>query len=494
LKRNNGELAKKIDYIRTMASLSDPENEKCLDTLEELFNRNFRNLSSTDFRFKWDLVKTFDSTSQNHIDSLNNLIRSDVSAGIEKRQLHEVANFMREQGARFNFLNGNQLKIWIENCILVMGLCDTDHKWRYRHGGEWGHESINSICGNAALAGLLPLIFAQKDDTNILSELFLSSLSHYLGDSIEENSKSHAESIIAAVSRNTLWIYRLDSVWCKRELLSQLSTPDRQKAHAYWQGFLLLRSWDMKFLASTLFFDEVISLLKYFREVNTDYEKYFGDDLSRAFAFLLAELYLRTPKQEQLLDFFEEFIDLELNSNLFLEWLDSIAFAIQRIDSQKDPELADSIYDDRITNLVSILEKKAISKRTVGCLAELAVAFRSKFEEYVTRIEKLVASHKCTFGNNSRILIWLGDSMSGDFLAERSPDAFCRLIVLYVNNSKMDNIFADFQLADIVSKYGIILRSRAGDSFRELMKSSGRRGFLETHHRIEQSFGGNNAS
>lgn len=476
-----------------MTSFIPADDQDFLNRISERLSDLSLETSVEDNRKSWDELSAYRCVDQETVGSLIELLGSRLSADLGRGVNREVAMFMQSQSSKYEFFSVEQMEKWTDIAQLLIERCESDHAWRYEYGAEWGHDALNSLCGIASAAAILPVLVSTTEGRERAAKRFFILIESLLGSHIENDRTSHSESMIAALAPYSLWINRIDSSWFLSHIMSSLDVFEQQTAHAFWQGFLAQRKWDMQFLNTTEFPSRIVELLTILRAKEIPRQDYFGRDEFRAFGFLLTEMFLRTPPNQQLDSFFDQVIYLELNSPLLEAWIDSIGFAIQKIDSAEFPTLADTIYVERFEKLISKLKDKNISPRIVGFIFDAIVGFREKFSEAFELILKLTQDKGCEIPSNSRMLMWLNEDPAGTYHVAHTPALICRLINGFLLYSRSDKDYSDMQLAEFIEKFGRTLTTESGLEFESLKRSIRAKSYFRSQEQLIRLFGDPNA-
>jgi hypothetical protein len=444
---------------------------------------------NTDRLASLEAAKNFSSVDLAEIDSFLQIINKYVNSG--SPELREISILLRNQSSRMNFLEVEQMDLWASICLRLINICSTDHLFTLEHDQDWYFDAINSVCGNALHAGLAVLLLNKEQDSDNYLEGFLSNIEPHLLPHIEESVSvgfnSHAEPLIAALSRNAIWIDRHAHAWFESNILRHLDAPEIQTARAFWQGFLVNRAWDLDFIKSSHLDQRILFLLDWLTQHNTSYEGYFDNPLNEPFVWLLADFFLRSPSYDSLESFFSEFLKLEIHRRLGSEWLRSVAYMLQDIDIATHPDLGDDFFKTRLLPLWnSIFENWKLDldptgrPEVISSLAESVVALNHSFPQAVDALSEKSQNFGVRFEGSSRLLIWLNDKNDTGRLFEQYPEHLCRLLSLIVRGSSSDRDFSDWQVSDILEGSGSFLKANSPQEFQELYDECRQSQFVRT--------------
>lgn len=406
------------------------------------------------YRDSWDEVTKFDSDVEAEIDYFLDLIAGVVSNPIGAWRLREISSLLRETSARVRLGKTTQVAAWLNTATELISKCDTNHMWRYKNGAEWYHDAINSVCGNATHSAVSIILLNPDITSDPIKLHFKNFLNLIINNHIEDSASSHSEPVISTLGRNAVWLSRTFPGWLETNVLAQLGNFESQVSRAFWQGFLVNRKWDLEFLTVSSLDCLILNLLKQLKSGALTYDSYFGRDSSESFVFLMVELFLRTPEDEQLEFLFRGFASLESNSLLFIRWIDAMSWSMHKIDWVQNPTLSDEIYLRRIKPFLDSISDLHLNSQSVGILAELLGALRNSFPEALEYWKVLVSTSHSLFSRNSRILMWLTYDANTEFLVENHPSELLTFIRIYLAGMTRDKAVGDWELAEFISKYG----------------------------------------
>lgn len=463
----------------TQAADNNTLKEDLFQSLAVLISEPESVATTSYFREEWDALRRLDLLDKAEVFRFSTVVKVALEGYLNDRGLREISRLARDIAPSLSWLDEDTLDIWLDLMGELVSHCRTDHSWRLHNGAEWLHEGINTVCGDSVSAAILPVILSGRGSDSSTAS-FISSLTPKLLLNIESNSESHTEPITASLSQYSTWISKIDPEWVQRHLLPDSANPDIQKSHAFWQGFLIQRKWDLEFLRSSHLAARINALLILLQEEGRSYKDYFGRESEKAFVYLLAELFFKTPKEEQLLEFFGDFIQRESNSYLLKDWLEAVGFAINKIDESEYPGLADEIFTFRFEPLLRTLLEREIKPVSVGAIVDCIIGFRLTFNEAFEMVSKFVETHGCEFSGYSRLLLWLENGAGGPYHVLNSPKEVCKLISLFVSNSLGDKDLADWQLRGIFSKYASDLAVSAPMEWANLLSVLNERRFVHS--------------
>ena len=420
-------------------------------------------------RDNWDSVSFFDSDRVNEIDEFILIVSDAIQAKPDSTNLRELSSLMRETSGKIKFKNSDQIQKWLATCRSLVDQCQTDHNWRRENGAEWYHDAINSICGNAVHASISVILLNPNHSTQAEKDSFQTFITCIISTRIENSPNSHAEPVVATLSRNALWLTRSFPSWLETIVFNSLQDFQIETSRAFWQGFLVNRIWDLEFLKASALDGRILKLLKHVKENSLTYEDYLGRDSSESFVFLLVELFLRTPSDQQLADFFNAFVMSQLNSRLFIRWLDAMSWSLQKIDSLTYPNLSDEIFTQRLKPLLELVIQLELSPETVGIIAESLGSLRSTFPEALQAWEELKTKFHSQFSRNSRILMWLKNGSNGKFLVDNFPNELLKFISSYLIEKTRDQSMSDWELSEFVSIFGLQISTEAPKEFQDFL-------------------------
>ena len=455
-------------------------NVERITLLNELLDGTSNRNGLGNNRDNWDAVSLFDSAEKNEIEEFIKLLQRAASDTLNSTNLQEISSLMRNISGQIKFGNEFEVKDWVETSQTLISKCDSNHRWRLEYGAEWYHDAINSVCGNATHSAVTVILINPDIVTDEVKENFRNFIAMRIQVHIEVSELSHAEPIIATLGRNAIWLDREFPNWLQMDVFASLNEYRMETSRAFWQGFLVSRKWDMPFLRTSSLEKHIIELLSNLQDAGKSYDSYLGRDSSEAFIYLLVELFLRTPNDTQLHFFSNEFITLQVNTDLFLKWLDYISWSMHKIDFGNYPELSDNIYECRIKPLLNNLNPNLITPQTVGMLAELLGSLRKYFPQALADWRLLGKNIGCQFSQNSRILMWLTNGANSQYLVDNFPDDLIRFIQSYLKGFTRDGQVSDWELSEFIMAHGRHLLASSPDALSKLSSTLNRIDFRHT--------------
>ena len=431
-------------------------------------------------RDNWDSVSYFDSDSMSEIDEFILIVSDAIQAKPDTTNLRELSFLMRESSGKIKFQNNDQIHNWLVACKSLVNQCQTDHNWRWKNGAEWYHDAINSVCGNAVHSSISVILLNPNHSTQAEKDKFQKFITDLISTHIENSPYSHAEPVVATLSRNALWLMRSFPNWLETIVFDSLQDSQIETSRAFWQGFLVNRIWDLEFLKASALDGHILKLLKHINENSLTYEDYLRRDSSESFVFLLVELFLRTPPDQQLTEFFKTFVMSHLNSRLFIRWLDAMSWSLQKIDSINYPNLSDEIFRQRLNPLLDLMSKLELSPETVGIIAESLGSLRTSFPGALRAWMDFKTKFHCQFSQNSRILMWLKNGTNGKFLIENYPNELLNFISIYLAEKNRDQSMTDWELSEFIAIFGLQISNQNPSDFETFLINCRLLGFSRT--------------